>query len=245
MTDQRARYCTLMQRKQVQLISSRLFPLPSTTRRAACPLGDPQPDTRTVGRAATATCEGAVSYDLSGERLTERGLSGRPHPAPGPRTRRASAGQRYIRWFFRQYYRFLRGRPTHSWGLGLVARLAARWGWRRRGGRTVTWFELRYLGSPVRFWEDPPWTCGGPYLTPKDAGLASWGRWWMKRSSFPVSPATAAAGCVVDLWRKRAAAAGRGQVHCPAGPAVRMPRARSLSRASPPRSTSRTTAGLR
>ncbi len=47
----------------------------------------------------------AVSYDLSGERLTERGLSGRPHPAPGPRTRRASAGQRYIRWFFRQYYR--------------------------------------------------------------------------------------------------------------------------------------------
>jgi anti-sigma regulatory factor (Ser/Thr protein kinase) len=29
-------------------------------------------------------------------------------------------------------------------GLGLVARLAARWGWRRRGGRTVTWFELRH-----------------------------------------------------------------------------------------------------
>ena len=28
-------------------------------------------------------------------------------------------------------------------GLGLVAALAARWGWRRRGGRTVTWFELR------------------------------------------------------------------------------------------------------
>jgi anti-sigma regulatory factor (Ser/Thr protein kinase) len=28
-------------------------------------------------------------------------------------------------------------------GLVLVARLAARWGWRRRGGRTVTWFELR------------------------------------------------------------------------------------------------------
>jgi anti-sigma regulatory factor (Ser/Thr protein kinase) len=27
-------------------------------------------------------------------------------------------------------------------GLQLVARLAARWGWRRRGGRTVTWFEL-------------------------------------------------------------------------------------------------------
>ena len=76
-----------------------------TGRGDRCPLGDPQPDIRTVGRAATATCEGAVSYDLSGERLTERGLSGRPHPAPGPRTRRASAGQRYIRWFFRQYYR--------------------------------------------------------------------------------------------------------------------------------------------
>jgi anti-sigma regulatory factor (Ser/Thr protein kinase) len=25
-------------------------------------------------------------------------------------------------------------------GLGLVTALAARWGWRRRGGRTVTWF---------------------------------------------------------------------------------------------------------
>jgi anti-sigma regulatory factor (Ser/Thr protein kinase) len=29
-------------------------------------------------------------------------------------------------------------------GLGLVTGLAARWGWRRRGGRTVTWFELRH-----------------------------------------------------------------------------------------------------
>jgi anti-sigma regulatory factor (Ser/Thr protein kinase) len=28
-------------------------------------------------------------------------------------------------------------------GLHLVAGLAARWGWRRRGGRIVTWFELR------------------------------------------------------------------------------------------------------
>jgi anti-sigma regulatory factor (Ser/Thr protein kinase) len=27
-------------------------------------------------------------------------------------------------------------------GLQLVAGLAARWGWRRRGGRMVTWFEL-------------------------------------------------------------------------------------------------------
>ena len=29
-------------------------------------------------------------------------------------------------------------------GLGLVAALSARWGWQRRGGRTVTWFELRH-----------------------------------------------------------------------------------------------------
>jgi serine/threonine-protein kinase RsbW len=27
-------------------------------------------------------------------------------------------------------------------GLQLVAGLAAQWGWRRRGGRMVTWFEL-------------------------------------------------------------------------------------------------------
>ena len=27
-------------------------------------------------------------------------------------------------------------------GLHLVVRLASRWGWRRRGGRTTTWFEL-------------------------------------------------------------------------------------------------------
>ncbi len=29
-------------------------------------------------------------------------------------------------------------------GLQLVAGLTARWGWRRRGGRTVTWFELSH-----------------------------------------------------------------------------------------------------
>jgi anti-sigma regulatory factor (Ser/Thr protein kinase) len=29
-------------------------------------------------------------------------------------------------------------------GLQLVAGLAARWGWRRRGVRVVTWFELRH-----------------------------------------------------------------------------------------------------
>jgi len=29
-------------------------------------------------------------------------------------------------------------------GLQLVAGLATRWGWRLRGGRTVTWFELPY-----------------------------------------------------------------------------------------------------
>jgi anti-sigma regulatory factor (Ser/Thr protein kinase) len=29
-------------------------------------------------------------------------------------------------------------------GLQLVSGLAAQWGWRRRGGRTVTWFELSH-----------------------------------------------------------------------------------------------------
>ena len=29
-------------------------------------------------------------------------------------------------------------------GLQLVAALAARWGWRQRGGRTVAWFELSH-----------------------------------------------------------------------------------------------------
>lgn len=31
-------------------------------------------------------------------------------------------------------------------GLQLVAALAARWGWRRRGGRIVTWFEIPSRG---------------------------------------------------------------------------------------------------
>ena len=35
-------------------------------------------------------------------------------------------------------------------GLQIVARLAARWGWRRRGGRTVTWFELCDLLQPMQ-----------------------------------------------------------------------------------------------
>lgn len=42
-------------------------------------------------------------------------------------------------------------------GLKIVDRLAERWGWRRRGGRTVTWFVLRQgrpqpaRCAPVRF----------------------------------------------------------------------------------------------
>jgi hypothetical protein len=35
-------------------------------------------------------------------------------------------------------------------GLGLVAGLAARWGWRRRSGRTVTWFEIQALLRPMQ-----------------------------------------------------------------------------------------------
>jgi anti-sigma regulatory factor (Ser/Thr protein kinase) len=34
-------------------------------------------------------------------------------------------------------------------GLQLVAGLAARWGWRRRGGRMVTWFEIRHGLPPA------------------------------------------------------------------------------------------------
>jgi anti-sigma regulatory factor (Ser/Thr protein kinase) len=34
-------------------------------------------------------------------------------------------------------------------GLGLVARLAARWGWRRRGRQMVTWFEIQALSQPA------------------------------------------------------------------------------------------------
>lgn len=35
-------------------------------------------------------------------------------------------------------------------GLRLVVRLAARWGWRRRGMRTVTWFEIQALLQPMQ-----------------------------------------------------------------------------------------------
>jgi anti-sigma regulatory factor (Ser/Thr protein kinase) len=35
-------------------------------------------------------------------------------------------------------------------GLALVAGLAARWGWRRRGTRTVTWFEIQALSQPMQ-----------------------------------------------------------------------------------------------
>ena len=35
-------------------------------------------------------------------------------------------------------------------GLQFVAGLAARWGWRRRGGRMVTWFEIQALLRPMQ-----------------------------------------------------------------------------------------------
>jgi anti-sigma regulatory factor (Ser/Thr protein kinase) len=35
-------------------------------------------------------------------------------------------------------------------GLQLVAGLASRWGWRRRGGRMVTWFEIQALLQPMQ-----------------------------------------------------------------------------------------------
>ena len=75
------------------LISSHLF---LDHAQGSVSVRDPQPDIRTVGHAATATCEGTVSYDLSGERLTERGLSGRPHPAPCRRRRRACLSDLHV-----------------------------------------------------------------------------------------------------------------------------------------------------
>jgi anti-sigma regulatory factor (Ser/Thr protein kinase) len=42
------------------------------------------------------------------------------------------------------------GEAEDGRGLHLVARLAARWGWRRRGGRTVTWFEIQALLRPMQ-----------------------------------------------------------------------------------------------
>jgi anti-sigma regulatory factor (Ser/Thr protein kinase) len=44
--------------------------------------------------------------------------------------------------------RLAEGDAEDGRGLGLVAGLATRWGWRRRGGRTATWVELR-LGLPI------------------------------------------------------------------------------------------------
>jgi anti-sigma regulatory factor (Ser/Thr protein kinase) len=35
-------------------------------------------------------------------------------------------------------------------GLQLVAHIAARWGWRRGGGRTMTWFEIEALLQPMQ-----------------------------------------------------------------------------------------------
>jgi anti-sigma regulatory factor (Ser/Thr protein kinase) len=35
-------------------------------------------------------------------------------------------------------------------GLQFVEGFAARWGWRRRGGRMVTWFEIQALLRPVQ-----------------------------------------------------------------------------------------------
>ena len=47
-------------------------------------------------------------------------------------------------------------------GLRIVAGLASRWGWCRRGGRTVTWFEVQPLLRPMQHsavsgkGQDPP-----------------------------------------------------------------------------------------
>jgi anti-sigma regulatory factor (Ser/Thr protein kinase) len=46
-------------------------------------------------------------------------------------------------------------------GLQLVNRLATRWAWRRRGGRTVTWFELQPLSQLMRLSAASGKTTGG------------------------------------------------------------------------------------
>jgi serine/threonine-protein kinase RsbW len=71
-------------------------------------------------------------------------------------------------------------------GLQLVAGLAARWGWRQRGGRTVTWFECALEapdcipGSAGRNLEDIPGSMAYPEL--KGNGDSSMP---LKRRSFP------------------------------------------------------------
>jgi anti-sigma regulatory factor (Ser/Thr protein kinase) len=71
-------------------------------------------------------------------------------------------------------------------GLGIVARLATRWGARRRGGRTVTWFECALEapdcipGSAGRDLEDIPGSMAYPEL--KGNGDSSMP---LKRRSFP------------------------------------------------------------
>jgi Histidine kinase-like ATPase domain len=71
-------------------------------------------------------------------------------------------------------------------GLGLVTALAARWGWRRRGGWLVTWFERALEapdcipGSAGRNLEDIPGSMAYPEL--KGNGDSSMP---LKRRSFP------------------------------------------------------------
>jgi hypothetical protein len=67
---------------------------------------------RTFVQATTETDSGhsdlrrrAVSYDLSGERLTERGLSGRRHRAPGAKNPPSLRRSEVYPLVFRQYYR--------------------------------------------------------------------------------------------------------------------------------------------
>jgi anti-sigma regulatory factor (Ser/Thr protein kinase) len=52
-------------------------------------------------------------------------------------------------------------------GLQLVAGLAARWGWRRRGGRIVTWFEIQALLQPMQHS-----AVSGKGLNSPDAGVS-------------------------------------------------------------------------
>ena len=72
--------------------------------------------------AAGGTVTVAVSAGDGLVRVEVTDRSGPEVPEPYPAGRDAEAGR----------------------GLQMVAGLAARWGWRRCGGQTVTWFELRH-----------------------------------------------------------------------------------------------------
>jgi anti-sigma regulatory factor (Ser/Thr protein kinase) len=81
-----------------------------------------------AGETVTVTVTVAVRAWDSTVRVEVTDRSGPGVPEPRPVGRDAEGGR----------------------GLQLVAGLATRWGWQRRGRRTVTWFEIRALSQPMQ-----------------------------------------------------------------------------------------------